>query len=74
MASTSHTYINVPKRQLARSGKVMLYVLIVVSVVNSGQVVTMQEFTSEKNCMVALDSVKSNSRWAAFVYATCVQK
>jgi uncharacterized protein YegP (UPF0339 family) len=52
----------------------MLYVLIVISVVNSGQVVTMQEFTSEKNCMVALDSVKSNSRWAAFVYATCVQK
>ncbi len=52
----------------------MLYVLIVISAINGGQTVATQEFTSEKNCMVALDSVKSNSRWAAFVYATCVQK
>jgi hypothetical protein len=50
----------------------MLYVLIVISAVNSGQVVTMQEFTSEKNCVVALDDVKSHSRWASLVYATCV--
>jgi hypothetical protein len=59
----------------------MLYVLIVISVVYGGQTVAMQEFTSEKNCMVAidavkstLDAVKSNGRWATFVYATCVQK
>jgi hypothetical protein len=52
----------------------MLYVLIVISVVYGGQTVAMQEFTSEKNCMIALDAVKSNGRWATFVYATCVQK
>ena len=49
--------------------KVMLYVLIVVSVVYGGRTVAMQEFTSEKNCIIALDVVK-----ATFVNATCVQK
>ena len=38
------------------------------------KVMSEQEFTSEKNCMIALDAVKSNGRWATFVYATCVQK
>ena len=47
----------------------MLYVLIVISVVYGGRTVAMQEFTSEKNCMVALNAVK-----ATFVNATCVQK
>jgi len=52
----------------------MIYVLIVISAVNSGQTVTTQEFTSEKNCMVALDSIKSNSRWATLAHTTCVPK
>ena len=47
----------------------MLYVLIVISAINGGQTVATQEFTSEKNCMVALNAVK-----ATFVNATCVQK
>ena len=64
------------RKQLDRSGEMMLYVLIIISAVNSGQSITMQEFTSEKNCMIALDAVKSNSRFtgSSFVYATCVQK
>jgi hypothetical protein len=52
----------------------MLYVLIIISVINGGQTVTTQEFTSEKNCMIALDAVKSNSRWATIAHVTCVQK
>jgi hypothetical protein len=54
----------------------MLYVLIIISSVNSGQTVTMQEFTSEKNCMVALDAIKKNSRFmgTGVVYASCVVK
>ena len=52
----------------------MLYVLIVISAINGGQTVATQEFTSEKNCMVALDAVKANSRWASVALATCVQK
>lgn len=52
----------------------MIYVLIIISAINGGQTVAMQEFTSEKNCMVALDSIKSNSRWASVALATCVQK
>lgn len=52
----------------------MLYVLIIISAINGGQTVTTQEFTSEKNCMIALDAVKSKGKWATFVYATCVMK
>ena len=52
----------------------MLYVLIIISAINGGQTVATQEFTSEKNCMVALDAVKANSRWASVALATCVQK
>jgi hypothetical protein len=52
----------------------MLYVLIVISALSAGQRIATQEFTSEKNCMVALDAIKANSRWAANGYATCVVK
>jgi hypothetical protein len=52
----------------------MLYVLIIVSAINGGQTVTTQEFTSEKNCMVALDAIKSHSRWTTVALATCVVK
>ena len=52
----------------------MLYVLIIISAINGGQTVATQEFTSEKNCMTALDAVKSNSRWASVALATCVVK
>jgi len=54
----------------------MLYVLIIISAVNSGQVVTMQEFTTEQNCTIALTAIKTNSRFhgTSTVYATCVQK
>jgi hypothetical protein len=66
----------VPKRQLDQSGEIMLYVLIIISAVNSGQVVTMQEFTTEQNCTIALTAIKTNSRFhgTSTVYATCVQK
>jgi hypothetical protein len=74
MVWTSAISMSVLKRQLDQSGEVMLYVLIIISAINHGQTVVMQEFTSEKNCVIALDAVKSNSRWAAFVYASCVQK
>lgn len=75
MVLTFHTYTSILVKQLDRSGKkMMMYVLIVVSAINGGQTVATQEFTSEKNCMVALDAVKANSRWATVVYATCVQK
>ena len=52
----------------------MLYVLIIISAINGGQTVATQEFTSEKNCMVALDAIKANSRWATVAFASCVQK
>ena len=54
----------------------MLYVLIIISAVNSGQVVTMQEFTSEQNCTIASTAIKTNSRFhgTSTVYSTCVQK
>ena len=38
----------------------MLYVLIVISQVNYGQSVTMQEFTSKENCMIAGNVIKDN--------------
>jgi len=47
----------------------MLHVLIVISAINGCQTVATQEFTSEKNCMVALDSIKSNSRWATLAHS-----
>lgn len=53
---------------------VMIYVLIIISAINGGQTVATQEFTSEKNCMIALDTIKSNSRWATVALATCVPK
>ena len=54
----------------------MLYVLIVISLVNGGQTVTMQEFTSKENCMIALNAIKTNSRFsgAGTVYSSCVVK
>jgi uncharacterized protein YegP (UPF0339 family) len=52
----------------------MLYVLIVISAINGGQTVATQEFTSENKCMIALDAIKSNSRWATVAYVTCVVK
>ena len=53
----------------------MLYVLIVISAVNSGQAVIMQEFTSKENCMVASNAIKTNSRFtSSLVYSTCVVK
>jgi hypothetical protein len=54
----------------------MLYVLIIISAVNSGQVVTMQEFTTEQNCTIALTAIKTNSRFSgtSAVYTTCVEK
>lgn len=54
----------------------MLYVLIVISGVHGGQVVTMQEFTSMENCIVASNAIKTNSRFnrTSLVYSTCVVK
>ena len=54
----------------------MLYVLIIISSVYSGQVVTMQEFTSEQNCMFAKDIIKNNSVFngLSIKHASCVQK
>lgn len=55
----------------------MLYVLIVISAVNSGQAVTTQEFTSKENCMIAADAIKTNSRFkdgSATIYSSCVVK
>jgi hypothetical protein len=52
----------------------MLYVLIVISVAYNGQTVTTQEFTSEKNCMIALEHIKTKSRWLSLHYSTCVVK
>jgi uncharacterized protein YegP (UPF0339 family) len=74
MGWTSVISMYVLRKQLDRSGEVMLYVLIIISAINGGQTVTTQEFTSEKNCMIALDAVKSNSRWATIAHVTCVQK
>jgi hypothetical protein len=56
--------------------QVMLYVLIVISLVNGGQTVTMQEFTSKENCMIALNAIKTNSRFSGngTVYSSCVVK
>jgi hypothetical protein len=76
MGWTSVISMYVMRKQLDRSGEVMLYVLIIISAVNSGQVVTMQEFTSEQNCTIALTAIKTNSRFlgTSTVYATCVVK
>ena len=54
----------------------MIYVLIIISVLHTGQAVTMQEFTSEKNCVSAMEAIKKNSRYggSAAIYAACVEK
>jgi len=54
----------------------MIYVLIIISSLHSGQIVTMQEFTSEKNCVSAMEAIKKNSRYGgnAAIYAACVEK
>jgi len=62
-------------KQQDQSGK-MIYVLIIISSLHSGQVVTMQEFTSEKNCISAMEAIKKNSRYGgnAAIYAACMEK
>jgi uncharacterized protein YegP (UPF0339 family) len=54
----------------------MLYVLIIISAINGGQTVTTQEFTSEKNCISAMEAIKKNSRYGgnAAIYAACMEK
>jgi hypothetical protein len=54
----------------------MLYVLIVISSVYVGQVVTMQEFTSKENCIFAGNAIKNNSRFngTALIHLSCVAK
>ena len=54
----------------------MLYVLIVISLVNGGQAVTMQEFTSKENCMIASNAINTNgrSKGSFTVYSSCVVK
>jgi hypothetical protein len=54
----------------------MLYVLIVISAVNYGQSVTMQEFTSKENCIFAGNAIKDNSKYKGsyLVHLSCVAK
>jgi hypothetical protein len=54
----------------------MIYVLIIISMLHTGQAVTMQEFTSEKNCIAAMENIKKNSRYggSATIYAACMEK
>ena len=75
MVLTFLTFTSILVKLQDQSGD-MIYVLIIISMLHTGQAVTMQEFTSEKNCIAAMENIKKNSRYggSATIYAACMEK